>query len=317
MEGSGAVGQQLTCKPEHWNGRRRRRPSPTSGFVAAEKKSSPAARPTRSKKQTTARALLRSHGEKGLRKSDCEKLQRSPSSRHPAQQHRTPKGVGAAEVGGKLTCEPGKWSVFPLRNSNISGCATASRSRAGPTYKWWRRKIRTPDRVRSHERTSSAKNVRGEQAGPVSGEPPHENPSLPEHGHLPRGVTQTTNGWKHPHLLFGRVEPKNRRSKATPTSGSGKANPRHHTQRHKLRLPTGQQITCQVAAKKLSGRRRSEPVLVKRPQAGSKEPAQHQRSRGGGRNADLLRRHLGSSPETDVQLPLARRQRDAGPGTAM
>ena len=114
VEGTGAVGQQLTCKPEHWNGS----PPPTFTYKWLR---------TGTKEPVGTGATYTVEEADQLHKLSCEVTGENPYGKAtakssnevevlgtPPSNTELPKVVpGSAEVGTKLTCEPGKWSGVP------------------------------------------------------------------------------------------------------------------------------------------------------------------------------------------------------------
>ncbi len=137
VEGTGAVGGQLTCKPEHWNGA----PPPafTYKWLRSETKGAvvvgTGATYTIEEADRLHGLSCEVTGENPYGKATAKSSNEVQVSGSPPSNSELPKVVpGAAEVGTKLTCEPGKWSGIPtpgfhyqwLRDGAAIAAATAS-----------------------------------------------------------------------------------------------------------------------------------------------------------------------------------------------
>ncbi len=135
VEGSGAVGQQLTCKPEHWNG------SPSPAFTYKWLRSG-TKEVVGSGATYTVEEADRLHGlscevtgENAYGKATAKSSNEVQVPGTPPSNTELPKVVGAAEVGGKLTCEPGKWSGVPAPEFQYQWLRDGQSIATGPTYK--------------------------------------------------------------------------------------------------------------------------------------------------------------------------------------
>lgn len=114
VEGTGAVGQQLTCKPEHWSGE----PPPTFTYRWLR---SGTKEPVGTGATYTVEEADRLHklscevtGENPYGKATAKSSNEVEVPGSPPSDIELPKIVpGNPVVGTKLTCEPGKWSGVP------------------------------------------------------------------------------------------------------------------------------------------------------------------------------------------------------------
>ena len=112
--GSGAVGQQLTCKPGQWKGA----PPPTFSYQWLREKSEKIAGATGATYTIVEADQLRALSCEVTAESGSEKASAKSSNEvkvpgSAPSNTELPKIVGAGTVGSHLTCEPGKWSGAP------------------------------------------------------------------------------------------------------------------------------------------------------------------------------------------------------------
>ncbi len=206
------------------------------------------------------------------------------------------------------------------RTSSTSGCAAASpsRSRQRPPTKSWpktpgncsrakspRGKLGGTQRSGRHQRTGEHPRRRQPTRNqlPVNTVPPTVSvePSLGSTLTCSTGTWQRrTAGRKILLRMAARKIAIEVGTKSSYTSRGRRSRHDTHLQGHrrKTRIGVGRAKANRPSTSKASSRK-------------SKTVPTHQRRRRGGRNAHLLRGYLGSLPQTDLQLPLARRHRDA------
>ncbi len=265
VEGTGAVGQQLTCKPDNWNG------APPPAFTYKWLRSG-------SKEAVGTGATYTIEEADRLHGLSCEVTGENPYGKATVKSENEvavpgtaprntelPRVVGAGQVGTKLTCEPGKWSGVPtpeitkyqwlLGNETIPGATSANYT------------VASEDAGRSISCQVTAKNSLGEAVSasnplPIGGNSSTETP--PEIRTLPtvsgerslgNTLTCSTGTWSTEPPVEKYSYEWIRENKVLATTPSYKV----------ATADLGTQLTCQVAARNAmgTGRANSEPVLIK------------------------------------------------------
>ncbi len=265
VEGTGAVGQQLTCKPERWNGA----PPPafTYKWLRSGSKEAVGTGATYTVEEADRLHGLSCEvtGENAYGKATVKSYNEVAVPGTAPRNTELPRVVGAEHVGAKLTCEPGKWSGVPtpeitkyqwlLGNEPIPGATSADYT------------VASEDAGRSISCQVTAKNSLGEAFSvsnplPIEGssgtETPPEIRTLPTvsgERSLGNTLTCSTGTWSTEPPVEKYSYEWIRENKVLATTPS-----------YKVGTPDlGTQLTCQVAAKNAlgTGRANSEPVLIK------------------------------------------------------